>query len=182
MSDRSLGSHQSSRMKNDEWLTPIHIVASCGVFDLDPCAPEVRPWPTAKHHFTKKDDGLAQPWFGRVWMNPPFGAQVGIWLAKLKAHGNGIALVAARTETRRWFDHIWNDATAILFLKTPRPHFHYVDGSRAKDNSGAPIALIAYGLPNAEALRQSRLPGAFVPLHPLVMASLLMAPTRRAAC
>jgi len=39
------------------------------------------------------------------------------WLEKLKYHGNGIALIFARTETKCFFEHIWNDADAILFFK-----------------------------------------------------------------
>lgn len=95
----SLSSHQSARMKNDEWLTPPEILAKLGTFDLDPCAPECRPWDTAAKHYSKPQDGLQQPWTGRVWLNPPFGRQAVQWLRKLVEHGNGIALVPARTET-----------------------------------------------------------------------------------
>lgn len=35
-----------------EWLTPRNIVDALGPFDLDPCAPIVRPWPTAVQHYT----------------------------------------------------------------------------------------------------------------------------------
>lgn len=67
----SLSGHQSARMKNDEWLTPPEIMSSLGAFDLDPCSPINRPWPTAGIHYTVEDDGLSKPWFGRVWCNPP---------------------------------------------------------------------------------------------------------------
>lgn len=147
----SLSSHQSARMKNDEWLTPPEILGRLGEFDLDPCAPETAPWPTARLHYWKAMDGLAQPWFGRVWLNPPFGREAVKWLRKLVAHGNGIALVPARTETAMFYECVWNVADAVCFLKG-RPHFHYVDGRRADANSGAPIALIAYGKDNADAL------------------------------
>lgn len=151
-----LSSHQSAKMKNDEWLTPPYILKPLGKFDLDPCAPSIRPWDTAKKHFTKEDDGLSQTWKGRVWLNPPFGHEVVKWIRDMKAHGNGIALVAARTETRWFFESIWNGATAICFLEG-RPHFHFVDGTRAPFNSGAPICLVAYGNHNAVILRQSGL-------------------------
>jgi len=57
----------------EQWLTPPDIIKSLGEFDLDPCAPEenVRPWSTAKNHFTKSVNGLNQKWEGRVWCNPP---------------------------------------------------------------------------------------------------------------
>lgn len=148
----SLSGHQSARMKNDEWLTPPEILKPLGSFDLDPCAPIVPPWPTAKSHYNKQDDGLAQHWHGRVWMNPPFGKQADRWLMRLASHGNGIALIPARTETRMFFNHVWNKATGILFIHG-RPHFYYVDGTRAPFNSGAPICLVAYGEENAETLR-----------------------------
>lgn len=138
----SLSSHQRGG-GHDEWLTPPEILAHLGTFDLDPCAPIVRPWDTATKHYTVEDDGLAQKWEGRVWMNPPFGKEAAKWLRAMSIHRNGIALVAARTETRAWFDYVWPCAFGILFLRG-RPHFHYVDGTKAKANSGAPICLIAY--------------------------------------
>lgn len=151
----SLSSHQKNG-GHDEWLTPPGIVATLGAFDLDPCAPEVRPWDLADKHYSKVDDGLAQPWEGRVWLNPPFGREAVKWLRKLVAHGNGIALVPARTETAMFYECIWNVADAICFMKG-RPHFHYADGRRAAANSGAPICLIAYGFANERALRNAGL-------------------------
>ena len=55
----------------DEWLTPPELVSALGKFDLDPCSPINRPWDTAKKHYTILDDGLTQPWDGKVWCNPP---------------------------------------------------------------------------------------------------------------
>lgn len=156
-----LSSHQSSRMKNDEWLTPPEILGALGEFDLDPCAPITRPWDTAKQHYTKDDDGLSKSWFGRVWCNPPFGREGIKWLKKLRDHGNGIALIPARTETEMFYECVWGHANGILFIKG-RPHFHYVDGMRAPFNSGAPICLVAYGLENAASLLGSRLGRAVV--------------------
>lgn len=150
-------------MLKDEWLTPREIVQALGPFDLDPCSPIVRPWETAKRHFTIKDDGLSQEWQGRVWLNPPYGQFTDEWLEKLTLHGNGIALIFARTETETWFNWVWPKASGILFLKG-RLYFHHVSGLRAKANSGAPSALIAYGRENAEAIIGSKIAGHFVPL------------------
>ena len=152
----SLSAHQSSRMKSDTWLTPREIVFALGDFDLDPCCPPVMPWSTATRMISLPEDGLAADWHGRVWLNPPFGREAAKWLAKLKQHGNGIALVPARTETRMFYEHVWMGASAVCFLKG-RPHFCHEDGSRASFNSGAPIALVAYGVQNVLALRQSEL-------------------------
>ena len=151
-----LSGHQSAKMKNDEWLTPPAIVAALGPFDLDPCSPVERPWPTAAQHFTVRDDGLAQPWHGRVWCNPPFGREAVKWLRRMRDHGNGVALIPARTETAMFYECVWGAADGVLFLKG-RPHFHYVDGRRAPFNSGAPICLVGYGLSNVVALERSGL-------------------------
>lgn len=152
----SLSSHQSAKMKNDEWLTPPCLLVPLGTFDLDPCAPAVRPWVTATKHYALPADGLILPWHGRVWLNPPFGQEAVRWLARLRGHGNGIALIPARTETAMFYSEVWGRANKVLFLKG-RPHFHYVDGRRAPFNSGAPICLVAYGAENGRVLQCSGL-------------------------
>jgi hypothetical protein len=155
----------SPRAITTSWLTPPAILDALGgadSFDLDPCAaPEPRPWPTARHHISLPVDGLLEPWHGRIWLNPPYGAAVGRWLSKLADHGQGTALIFARTETASFAAHVWKRATALLFLEG-RLHFHLADGNRARCNSGGPSCLIAYGADDARVLRASGLPGAFV--------------------
>ena len=149
-----MGSHQASAMLNDEWLTPPWIIKALGEFDLDPCAPEIRPWDTAKKHFSFYDNGLMMPWEGRVWCNPPYGNQAANWLGRCVMHGNAIALIFARTETNMFFDYVWDRADAVLFIRG-RIYFHKVTGEKTDTNSGAPSVLIAYGKSNAEILKQS---------------------------
>lgn len=151
-------------MGKDEWLTPPHVLAALGPFDLDPCAPAVRPWNMAKGHYCIEEcDGLAMPWHGRVWLNPPYGASTAQWLRRLATHGDGIALIFARTETACWIEEVWAKADAVLFI-AGRLHFHHVDGTRAAANSGAPSALVAYGRQNAACLKDCGIAGQFVPL------------------
>lgn len=159
-----MGSHQSAAMLKDEWLTPPHIIQALGSFDLDPCSPgDRRPWDTAAQHYGIHDNGLAQPWRGRVWLNPPYGRETEKWLARLADHGNGIALIFARTETAMFFSEVWEKADALLFLRG-RLHFHHLDGTRAAANAGAPSVLVAYGESNVTALSTSGLPGRLVTL------------------
>lgn len=146
----------------DEWLTPPYILKALGAFDLDPCAPVVRPWPMAANHFTIHDNGLLKPWAGRVWLNPPYGPETGRWMRRLAGHGDGVALIFARTETEVWFESVWGKATGILFLQG-RLSFHHVNGSQASMSAGAPSALIAYGERNLDSLR-CKLPGYLVTL------------------
>lgn len=145
----------------DVWLTPPHILEALGQFDLDPCASENRPWDTATNHYTIKDDGLMQPWSGRVWCNPPYGPKMGPFLQKLANHpGGGIALIFARTETKAFFDHVWGKATAILFLKG-RLKFHKPNGELG-GTAGSPSVLIAYGDHEAEILQNCNIDGKYI--------------------
>lgn len=152
------GHHQPYRGRTDEWLTPPEIIAALGAFDLDPCSPIDRPWPTAARHYTIEDNGLATPWRGRVWLNPPYGPESEKWLATLALHKHGTALVFARTETSWFFDHGWESADAMLFLRG-RLHFHHLNGERAKHSAGAPSVLIAYGAHDATMLSRAVLDG-----------------------
>ncbi|MBN9214664.1 MAG: adenine methyltransferase [Microbacterium sp.] len=159
-----MGSHQSAAAETTTWLTPPGIIDALGTFDLDPCAaPSPRPWPTADRHLELPTDGLAADWEGRVWCNPPYGAQTWAWLSKLATHpGGGIALIFARTETSGFVREVWGKAAGVLFLHG-RLHFH-ADGRRAAANSGAPSCLVAYGSWAADRLRGADLEGTFVSL------------------
>lgn len=144
-----IGSHHSARSETDEWLTPEWLIEALGPFDLDPCAPPVQPWPTAGRAFHAGDDGLAQSWENAdgspafAWVNPPY-SRIEPWMRRVAAHGHGLALIFARTETSVWFESIWGRATSVLFVRG-RLTFHFPDGTPASANSGGPSALIAYG-------------------------------------
>jgi len=61
----------------DEWHTPTKYIKAArevmGDIELDPatCA-TAQEKVQAKHFLTKEDDALLHPWFGRVWLNPPY--------------------------------------------------------------------------------------------------------------
>ncbi|CDX26799.1 conserved hypothetical protein [Mesorhizobium plurifarium] len=188
MSNRKgIGGHQSARANTEVWLTPPDLLEALGgaeAFDLDPCAALGQPWPTARQHFTIEDDGLALPWHGRVWMNPPYTSGIiGKWLGKLAKHGDGIALTFARTETEAFHRTVWEQCDALLFLEG-RLFFHVAEettfklkngevvreivvpkGGKAPANGGAPSVLCAYGMDSADILAESGLQGSFVPLR-----------------
>lgn len=154
---------RSSSNGKEEWLTPPDIIRACGEFDLDPCSPINRPWPTAANHYTIEDDGLKMQWHGRVFCNPPYGNKTSIWLKKCAEHGNAIALTFARTETKMFFETVWEKAHAVLFIKG-RLRFYHVTGEQG-DSAGAPSVLIAYGEENAKALSSSGINGQYIKLR-----------------
>ena len=49
-------------------------------FTLDACA--VRENAKCAAYYTPQQDGLSQPWPGRVWCNPPYGREIGRWVKK----------------------------------------------------------------------------------------------------
>ncbi len=84
-------------------------------------------------------------------------------MRRMAEHDNGILLTPAATETEAFTKYVWGAAKAVLFLRG-RPHFHYVDGTRASANCGTAIVLAAYGIENRECLAQCGLPGRYVRL------------------
>jgi hypothetical protein len=169
------GNQHGGETGTDECLTPPHILHALDTansFDLDPCASVVRPWPMARHHFTVEDNGLVKPWFGRVWMNPPY-SELHKWTRRLAEHGDGIALAYCRTETGAFFPWVWDYAHGLFFIKG-RLTFYQTNGKpmvqkKGKNagkpaTAGAPSALIAYGVECADILARCGLEGKYVPL------------------
>lgn len=162
MSPDGFESDRRSSRSTDEWYTPPSVFEALGIeFDLDPAAPPGGvPWIPARHHFSQRDDGLTRPWGGRVWLNPPYGRQTAAWLARLADHGDGIALVFARTSTR-WFHEQAIRATALCFI-AGNLAFVRGDGLGESSTAPAPSMLVAYGLPCALALAESGLGQTFL--------------------
>lgn len=155
--------NESTVAGTDVWLTPPWLLRQLGEFDLDPCSPLNRPWDTAKHHYTIEDDGLAQEWFGRVWCNPPYGPPMAKWLDRISTHSEGgLALIFARTETKAFFDYVWDRADALLFIKG-RIKFYTPEGKEG-GTAGSPSVLIAYGQREVETLEKCHIAGKLIKL------------------
>lgn len=145
-----------------EHYTPGSIFDALGEqFDLDPCHPTDSPaWLPVrrfiKWFLTKEMDGLATSWpvGSYVFCNSPYGRECALWLAKMAAHGNGIALVFARTGTK-WFHSSVQTADAICFMKG-RVRFIDQDGVE-QGPAKADSMLIAWGPRAVAALKRSGL-------------------------
>lgn len=143
----------------DTWLTPLYLIEALGIFDLDPCGYPGHP--TANSLILKMfgSDGLSERWRGRVWLNPPYGKECGLWMDKMVKHGRGTALVFARIETR-WFQKTIKHASAILF-PAGRISFIRTDG-KPSASASAPSCFIAFGQTDALLLETSGIKGWFV--------------------
>lgn len=144
--------HDNVNNTSVDWYTPQWVFDAMGLqFDLDPCSPAGGvPWIPAQTHYALPQDGLALPWFGRVWLNPPYGKHTKDWLRKMAQHGDGMALVFARTDCQ-WFRDAASTATAMLFLAG---RIKFVDGLGVTSGNGAGAGsmLLAWGGDCAHAL------------------------------
>lgn len=152
-------------VSSDEYYTPKHIIEALGHFDLDPATPENPRWRTADMMYTKEDDGLKQEWFGRVFLNPPYSRPlVNQFMAKMAAHGNGIALIVPKLGTKMFRDIIYPSCSAIYILSE---RIKFYDENWVQQKS--PICqsmLVAFGEENKKAILNSGLKGLMlVPEH-----------------
>ena len=106
---------------SDNWETPQDFFDALNAefhFTLDAAASDENA--KCARYFTKVQDGLAQDWTGVVWCNPPYGREVGRWVAKAaKSAEKGavvVMLLPARTDTR-WFHDYINGRAEVRFVK-----------------------------------------------------------------
>jgi len=159
---KGLTYEKSGEGATNSWITPKYIFDIFNeyrgnkpeYFDLDPCACIPQPWKTASKQYTEVENGLVQKWEGNVWCNPPYGPYAKAWVKRLYEHGNGIALIFARIETKLWQDYIFPTADMYLFPRG-RIGFALPTGIYPNDTSKgtAPSAFIAWGEENARVLR-----------------------------
>lgn len=110
---------------NNECFTPQWIFDQLDLkFDLDVASPHTHTHThvPASKFYTEQDDGLVQPWFGRVWMNPPFSKPTP-WVRRFVDHAHGIALLP--TSTGKWQLELWQDIRAGWVMLPPMKFVGY---------------------------------------------------------
>jgi len=123
-------------------------------FDLDP-ASGAEPTPIADERFTVADDGLTQPWFGSVWLNPPWssngdGSAKDRWLTKARNEAARdavdvvLVLLPADTSAHWFHDHV-TAAEAWCLVGPGRIPFIGMDR-----NPAFAMCLAAYGTVDEE--------------------------------
>lgn len=111
--------NRTSFTGNNEWFTPDATLAAAravlGAFDLDPAShPVAQERVQAERFFTAEDDGLAQEWHGRVWLNPPY-AQPAIenFVDKMVSEVASRRVTAAIMLTHNYTDTAWFQKAAV---------------------------------------------------------------------
>ena len=106
---------------SNEWTTPRELFEELDAefhFTLDAASTDENA--LCEQHYTIDDDGLKQEWVGSVWLNPPYGREIGAWMQKAAQSNRGgvtVCLVPARTDTRWWHEWIVGHATEVRFIR-----------------------------------------------------------------
>lgn len=130
-----------------DWETPPNLfealAAEFGPFDLDAAATHQ----TAKcaRYYTPEVDGLLHPWEGRVWLNPPYGREIGKWVRKAYEEAQAgratvTLLIPARTDTAYWHDYVMK-ADVIRFL---RGRVRFLRDGQAASVAPFPSAVVVF--------------------------------------
>ena len=142
MTNATLFGHEQEVATSDDYYTPSWLFEDMAVtFDLDVAAPPGGvPWIPANRFYTMADDGLSQPWEGRVWMNPPY-SEATPWVERFVAHRNGIALLPIPNGPR-WLEDMWNLSDGVMLMKG---HTRFVRPNQKEQEIMFRTALWAFG-------------------------------------
>jgi len=128
----------------DDWGTPQKLFDELDAefgFTLDACASAHNF--KVKKYFTKEDNALVQDWIGNVWLNPPYGRDIGKWMAKAYAeHQKGatvVCLVPARTDTAWWHDYAVKGTVRFL-----RGRLKFEQPGAVKNSAPFPSAIVVF--------------------------------------
>ncbi len=117
-----------SSERTNEWGTPTELFNTLNRefdFTLDACASPGNS--KVKQYFTKEDSALDQPWFGRVWINPPF-ENFGEWIDKILSEVNSGNVEVVVALLPKYMKSVFDfkctvNASEVRWVKG-RLHFH----------------------------------------------------------
>lgn len=161
--------------KSNEWYSPSEVVEPArvlfgGIIDLDPAScEEANEVIQAVTFYTKEQDGLSMPWFGSMWLNPPYGkddnhkSNAGRWTRHLiheysiEHIDQAVTLVNAAIG-RIWFNELWQFPICFPYK---RIQFWQPGSKRDQPTFGNTIAYLG---PNHEAFADL-----YAPLGQIIM-------------
>ena len=147
MIEQRLFTFEQTETTSDDYYTPKWIFDTLKLhFDLDVASPPHATNVPCDRYFTQADDGLAQDWHGRVFMNPPF-SKPRPWVERWLNHANGIALLPYSKS--KWCQTLWDSNAALVYLYSLK--FERVD-KRVNNSTPFPLGVWAIGDDNVKAI------------------------------
>jgi phage N-6-adenine-methyltransferase len=138
--------HRAEGTGDNEWFTPPEYVDAArdvlGEIDLDPATHEIaQKTVQALDYFTASDDGLVQPWHGRVWLNPPYVQPlIAQFVTKLVTEVSARRVEQAILLTHNYTDTAWfheaESAADLLCFTRGRIKFVDADGDDCAPTQG----------------------------------------------
>lgn len=133
-----------------EWFSPPQLFEELNRefhFTLDPCSPVDEQYRLpVNNHFTVVDNGLILPWYGRVYVNPPWGWHLtSRWVEKahLESRRDEVEVVVgflpAQVDADWFHDHVLG-RTEIRFLRG-RPKMFNRDGDAYRCRIGTMVVV-----------------------------------------
>lgn len=145
--------HRAQGTGDNEWFTPLEYIEAArqvlSVIDLDPASHEVaQQWIKASQYYLADDNALDRPWYGRVWLNPPYARGLidafAAYLLTQIDQGNvsaAIVLTHSYTDTA-WFQSLVCAASAICLV---RGRIKFIDAAGDPCNPTQGQAFFYYG-------------------------------------
>ncbi|KKN02999.1 hypothetical protein LCGC14_1112090 [marine sediment metagenome] len=104
--------------------TAAKVLGSGGQIFIPPNAPDpmLPPLPVHDPHIERVHrGGLDRPWYGKVFMNPPYGREIGKWLAKAvheveENRAIVVALLPAKTGPKWWQEYVMTEGDEFGIL------------------------------------------------------------------
>ena len=122
-----------TRKKSQDKYTPPEFIANVrlvmGEIDLDPASDDVaQQWIQASNYYTPAIDGLAQPWFGRVFLHPPAHGKTAKWTKKLLVEYESgrieeAVLLVTPSSGSKWFQKL----TRLFLVCFPDERISFLD-------------------------------------------------------
>lgn len=139
----------------ERYTLPEHVASVrrvLGRIDLDPAStPQANEVVRARRFFTRDDDGLAHPWRGRVYLNPPYNGLQAPFLLKLLDHYEAgevrAAILLVPFTDRADLMPVWSAAGGMCFT-FKRVRFWTPDGRVG--GTGRTASVFAYLGPDAD--------------------------------
>lgn len=147
----------SIAVTSDDCYTPRWVFDAMGLeFDLDVAAPPGGPWHVpCRRYYTAEDDGLAQPWEGLVWCNPPYSS-FARWAGRWLTHDRGVLMGIVMPQVR-WTKPVFAgcDAVVLCGIGSDGGHrggFIRPDGTYMRPRNPVIVAFRGVGTAPAERL------------------------------